>query len=83
MCNRQYGNVTLQPNEHNVVWKVVNGKSSYLWIRETGNESPCVWKLLEVLKRLLDLSGKSFGHLAVPLAVPLCYLAQLTAGSWP
>ena len=82
MRDRDDGNVILQPDEHDVVRKVVDWKTPNIRVGDARHERPRRRELLEVLKRMPNLGRKPFGHLGASFAVPFRRFTQLTPCAW-
>ena len=79
MRDRQYRNVAREPDEYNVVRKIVDRKSPHVRVRYTRNERSRLRELLEVLERLANLSDESPGHFTAPGSIPRGGIAQFAA----
>jgi hypothetical protein len=82
MGNRDDRNVPSHPNEYDVIWKVVDGEASHVWIGDARDERSSVRKLLKVLKRLSHLRCEAFGDFCIPLLVPGNRFLQFTTRSF-
>jgi hypothetical protein len=78
MSDSQHRNPIAESNKHNVVRKVVNGKSPHVWIRKARKERPRRRELLEMSEGSLNFSSESLRHLLVSFAIPGDRLAKLT-----
>ena len=70
MCDREHRNVIPEPDEHDVVRKVVDGEASDILVGDTGNERSCIGKLLQMTERLPNLRGKALGYVGAPFPIP-------------
>ena len=70
MRDREHRDVICQPDEHDVIGKVVHRKAPDVFIGNAGNERSRVWELLEVPECLPDLRRKALRYVGTPLAVP-------------
>jgi hypothetical protein len=71
--------VTLETDEYNVIWEVVNRKSADVLVCNTRYEGAGVRKLLKVAESLPHFCRESLGYLAVALSVPRNGFTQFAA----
>jgi uncharacterized ferritin-like protein (DUF455 family) len=73
--------VRRQPNENDVIRKIVNRQAAHISIIDTWNEAACRRKLLEMLKCLANLAREVLSRGIAPFAVPVGRFAELAACS--